>query len=341
MGFIAARQGNANGLGDWFDGTHTWSYNRELNISVDETGRLNPDDPLTAQLTQEQIAAAGVWVEQQSQQAAPAPDYYGTFDLGTQQTANGSNYTAANNPLLMSNPTSTRIDTGAAQPLNNSNFATFAAAQQFAAALGGSVVQDPYSVGDWNQTAYAIKLADGTTVNAGAIASILGNDAFYGNMNVKSGEIAKLFGAEYEAGIAEALLGGGSVDLQAGLPAPGYLPTPLSQSAIDAAKQPTTTSTPTTTTTPRTTTTTTTPPPPPRPPTTATTTVPWVPPPPSPTTQTGSPLSPGGLKVINDQISQFATQAQQAAQSALGDNWAIWLAAAVAAYMLLGRRNQE
>jgi hypothetical protein len=128
----------------------------------------------------------------------------------------------------MQNPTAQSL-LGGTQALNNSSFATLEAAQQFAASLGGVVVRDPNSVSDWNQTAWAIKLPDGTTVNAGAIANILGNAA-YGNTNVQSGEIAKLFGASYQPGLAEALLSGQRVTLTAGPVAPGYVTTPLSAS---------------------------------------------------------------------------------------------------------------
>lgn len=150
----------------------------------------------------------------------------------------GYTYYPSANPFLYANPTGNGID-GSTQQFNSNFYATPAAAAQFAAVLGGQVVEDPTSARfDQNQPMLAVRLADGTTVNAGAIGQVLQNDAAFGNDNVKSGEIAKMFGAQYVPGIAEALRGGtSSVALTAAAPAPGYAPTPLNQSIVDAQKK--------------------------------------------------------------------------------------------------------
>jgi hypothetical protein len=168
----------------------------------------------------------------------------------------GYTYYPSANPFHYSNPTGTDAN-GGSQNFNPNYYATPAAAQQFADALGGQVVHDPTAASfDQNQPMLAVRLPDGTTVNAGAIAQVLGNDAAYGNANVKSGEIAKLFGAQYQPGIAEALMNGTSVDLQPGMPAPGYNPTPFNQPLVDAAAKAAAAASPTTTTPTSTTTTT-------------------------------------------------------------------------------------
>jgi hypothetical protein len=191
------------GLASYFDGQHTWTFDAAKNAYVDETGR-----------TEDAAASA----------AAAAPQTY--------------TYRAAGNPFLYSDPTGSGID-GSTQHFNPNNYATPAAAARFAAAVGGTVITDPTSARfDQAQTMLAIRLPDGTVVNAGAIGMILENDAAFPSEAIKSGEIAKLFGAAYRPGIAAALESGAPVRLVAGEPAPGYNTTPLSRSFVPATTQP-------------------------------------------------------------------------------------------------------
>lgn len=305
MGFIAAARNSGNGLGDYFDGTNTWHFDQATGVYVDQNGNPNPADPIVQQQqTTQQTAEPATWDALVGQYGS-APNASG-----------GYTYTASSNPYLQTSPTNTG-SAGVTQAMNPNFYATREAAEQFAAALGGTVVLDPQlQIGGSGSPIYAVRLPDGTTANAGAIAMILGNDAAYGNTAVKSGEIAKLFGAAYDPGIAEALVSGGSVDLQAGLPAPGYLPTPLSQSAITAAAK-------ATTITPQQ--------------RAAITSLPPL----SPLITTGSPLD-STLKVLNDKLSQFTTkETADSITASLLHNWALWLAAAVAAYLLLRRQQNQ
>jgi hypothetical protein len=199
-------------LGDYFDGTHTWHFDQAIGDYVNENGdRANPPAPTPAVVT-------------------PHP----TYSAGSIANASGgATYTGSSNPLLNSNAGGTGFD-GSTVHYNPNEYATQAAAQQFATALGGQVVIDPSSQGINGSPMYAVRLPDGTTVNAGAIAMILGNDAAFPGDTTKSGEIAKLFGASYNPNIAAALRSGSSISLTPGQPAPGYLPTPLSQRAASS-----------------------------------------------------------------------------------------------------------
>jgi hypothetical protein len=201
------------GVGDYFDGTHTWHFDSSVGSHgdyVNELGeRANPEAPAPV--------------------APPSP--VGGKLGSSANSGGGFTYAGSSNPLLAQGVTSTFL--GTTTGVNPNLVASSSAAQQFAAALGGTVVPDPdyaWMAGSSSTPILAIRLPDGTTVNAGAIGQILGNDAAFPGMNTKSGEIAKLFGAQYKPGIAEALLSGQRINLSAGAPAPGYLPTPLSKS---------------------------------------------------------------------------------------------------------------
>lgn len=202
MGFVTRRR--SGHLGDYYDGIHTWHYDATAGGYVDENG--NPS-----------VASAAA--------AQPAA------------TPTNFTYSAGTNADLYQNVTGAGFD-GSTQHLNSNFYATQEAAARYAAVLGGQVIVDPTSARfSTSQPMYAVKLPNGTTVNAGAIAQILENDAAYGNDNVKSGEIAKLFGAAYQPGLAESLRQGNTaVQLTAAAPAPGYNPTPLNQSIADKAK---------------------------------------------------------------------------------------------------------
>jgi hypothetical protein len=156
------------------------------------------------------------------------PNPAGAYSAGSSgNAAGGSTYTGTTNPLLVSHPSGAGQD-GNTQNFNPNFYATAGAAQQFAQALGGTVVIDPDSRGIDGTPMYAVRLPDGTTVNAGAIGMVLGNDAAFPGDTRKSGELANLFGAAYNPNIAAALRTGTPVRLTAGEPAPGYNVTPLS-----------------------------------------------------------------------------------------------------------------
>lgn len=181
MGFIKRR----GQLGDYNDGQHTWHFDQAAGVYIDETGRT---------------------AEQQTRQmqAAAQPSTY--------------TYHAADNPFLYADPTGQGID-GSTQHFNGNFYATPAAAAQFAAALGGQVVNDPTAKNfDQAQPMLAIRLPNGTVVNAGAIAQILENDANGANDNADSGLLAQLFGMAYRPGIAEALKAGTPIHLTAPSP---------------------------------------------------------------------------------------------------------------------------
>lgn len=129
--------------------------------------------------------------------------------LGSAGTADGVTiYSREMNPLLEQGVTATTDLVGhkITQPLNNSEYATKAATQAFARALSADVME----LGSFGTAVSSVPkrfllLPGGGAVAAGAIASVMGNDAAYPSMNVKSGAIAELLGVPYHAGIAEAL----------------------------------------------------------------------------------------------------------------------------------------
>lgn len=201
MGFV-------RGLGDYNDGQHTWHYDAAAGGYVDENGNPSGGTAPTAGPSQ-----------------PPATNF---------------TYSAGQNGDLYQNVTGQGFD-GSTQHINSNFYATAEAAARYAAALGGQVVVNPGTQNfATSQPQYAIRLPDGTTVLAGAVAQILANDAAFGNDNVKSGEIAKLFGAAYQPGLAESLRQGNTVRLTAAEPAPGYNPTPLNQAIVTAAANNTT-----------------------------------------------------------------------------------------------------
>lgn len=141
----------------------------------------------------------------------------------TPNATGGVNYSAASNPLLISDPTGTDLF-GGTQHFNPDFYATLSAAQKFAAALGGTVVNDP-TAANFNQAQpmYAVRLPNGATVNAGAIAEILNNDANGANDGADSGLLASLLGVNYNPQLAASLRAGSSIQLTgASAPAPGY-----------------------------------------------------------------------------------------------------------------------
>ena len=140
----------------------------------------------------------------------------------------GQTYNPMANPLLTPQTSSTNLN-GTLVTQNTSPTVTAAAAQQFAAVLGGTVVQVQTP---WSNAApvYGIELPGGQVVDGTAIANILGNNAAYPSTAVKSGEIAKLMGAQYTpsmANLATQLAGGANASLQSILSGPGIMSPPV------------------------------------------------------------------------------------------------------------------
>src|SRR3954463_9887247 len=197
------------GLGDYFDGLHTWHYDASINGYVNESGAPSQPAPTPT--------------------PTPIATTLGPSYGSTPNASGGYTYNADSNTLLIANITGQGID-GATRDLNSNFYATLDAAKRFALALGGSVVIDPTSARfDTSAPMYAIQLGNGATVNAGALAQILGNDAAYANANVKSGAIADLLGADYQPGIAQALAAGTPIELTAADYTPAGYSVPLWQ----------------------------------------------------------------------------------------------------------------
>jgi len=136
------------------------------------------------------------------------------------------------NPLLTPQTSSTDIN-GTLVTQNTSPTVTAAAAQQFAAVLGGTVVQVQTP---WSNSApvYGIEMPGGAVIDGTAIANILGNNAAYPSAAVKSGEIAKLAGIQYTpalANLATQLASGANASVQPVNAGPGV----MSAAALTAA----------------------------------------------------------------------------------------------------------
>jgi hypothetical protein len=119
--------------------------------------------------------------------------------IGTGSTVGsdgGITYTASKNGYLMSNPTGTDLS-GNPVAFNPNYYATSDAAAQFARAFGGTVALDPSSAYMTGPAQLAVRMPNGTLVNAGEIAQILGNDAAYANDRIKSKALADLCGVPW------------------------------------------------------------------------------------------------------------------------------------------------
>jgi hypothetical protein len=152
---------------------------------------------------------------------------FGSTPSGPDPTG-GQTYNPMANPLLTPQTSSTDIN-GTLVTQNTSPTVTAPAAQQFAAMLGGTVVQVPTP---WSNAApvYGIELPGGQIIEGTAIANILGNNAAYPSAAVKSGEIAKLMGAQYTpamANLATQLAGGANASLQPMNAGPGVMSLPV------------------------------------------------------------------------------------------------------------------
>jgi len=134
--------------------------------------------------------------------------------LGSTTTEDGVTYDKTQNPLLEQGVTATTDINGrkVTQPINNSDYATKTTADAFSRVLAADVME----VGTFGTAVSSVPrrflmLPGGSFVPAGALATILGNDAAYppgagGNLNVKSGAIADACGIPYQKGLAEALM---------------------------------------------------------------------------------------------------------------------------------------
>jgi hypothetical protein len=91
---------------------------------------------------------------------------------------------------LMVNPTG-NTPLGGVVSYNPNYYATADAAQQLAQQLGGSVVDHAAHYNN-NQSMYAIRLPNGTTINAGNLMAILNNSVYQENSRVMDGKIAEL-----------------------------------------------------------------------------------------------------------------------------------------------------
>jgi hypothetical protein len=126
--------------------------------------------------------------------------------FGTSESGGDYTYDSAQNPLLVQNVIST---TGApfgrpvVQQISNSEYGTVQAAIGFARALHavGIAVAAEATTAVTSYPKYDVVLPAGR-VNAGAIASVIGNDPGYGfTPEAKAGHIAELLGETYDAAV--------------------------------------------------------------------------------------------------------------------------------------------
>lgn len=102
----------------------------------------------------------------------------------------GFSYDNHKNPLLIQGVKGFNYSMYRPTDMNPAAFATFQAASAIAQILGGEVVPDPFS-SHWNlsipvSAVHAIKLSDGSTINAGYICDVMGNDIAYSSAAAKS-----------------------------------------------------------------------------------------------------------------------------------------------------------
>ena len=159
---------------------------------------------------------------------------FGSTPNGPDATG-GQTYNPMSNPLLTPQTSSTDIN-GTLVTQNTSPTVTAAAAQQFAAVLGGTVVQVQTP---WSNSApvYGIEMPGGAVIDGTAIANILGNNAAYPSAAVKSGEIAKLAGIQYTpalANLATQLASGANASVQPVNAGPGVMSSAVLTTAGDS-----------------------------------------------------------------------------------------------------------